>query len=65
MDNNIRAALAAGAATGYVAGRSNKGKLAIGLLSLAVGSGLDPVALIGRGSDDSPRVSSSNGSASP
>ncbi|MFD7288809.1 hypothetical protein [Streptomyces sp. NPDC059863] len=49
MDTSTKATLAAGAAAGYVVGRTKNGKIALALLSVVAGRGLDPVSLIGRG----------------
>ncbi len=49
MDTNTKATLAAGAAAGYVLGRTKKGKFALSVLSVVVGRSLDPRALVGEG----------------
>jgi len=49
MDTSTRAILAAGIAAGYVVGRTKKGKLALGIVALAVGRSLDPKDLISQG----------------
>jgi hypothetical protein len=48
MDTN-KTTLAAAMLVGYAAGRTKKGKLLLGLLTVAAGRGMDPVAVIGQG----------------
>lgn len=49
MDSRTRMTVAVGVAAGYVVGRNNKERLALGLLSLVTGRAMDPVSLIGQG----------------
>lgn len=49
MDSSTRADFAVGVAAGYIAGRTRKDKLALGLLSLATARALDPTARLGQG----------------
>lgn len=49
MDANSKTKFATAVMAGYVLGRTKKGKLALGVLTLAAGRSPDPKALIGQG----------------